>query len=411
MPNVPVPIADEQTIKTLGDMAADAGLRRIVMLAWRDLDDVEAGGSEIHAHNVAALWARAGLEVTMRSSYAQGHPPRTVRAGYRVIRKAGRYMVFPRSVLADLAGRHGPHDGLVEIWNGMPFFSPVWYRGPKMIWLHHVHGPMWEMTLPPNLAKVGMTIEERIAPLFYRRSPIVTLSESSKRELVGDLGFSERRVSVVEPGIDARFCPGSRGSAADRSPTPLAVAVGRLVPVKDFSRLIRIFHRVHEHSPDAQLVIVGDGYERELLESLITDLEAGSYIRLAGRTSDQELIDLYRAAWFVTSASVREGWGMTLTEAAACGTPAVASRIAGHADAVIDGQSGLLGDDDAELAGHMIRLIDDRRLRERLQAGALDRASELTWGNTAIGTLAALAADASRRNRPIASSPPPTPRR
>jgi len=397
MPNVPVPTADEQTIKTLGDMAAEAGLRRIVMLAWRDLDDVEAGGSEIHAHNVAALWARAGLEVTMRSSHAQGHPPRTVRAGYRVIRKAGRYMVFPRSVLADLAGRHGPHDGLVEIWNGMPFFSPVWYRGPKMIWLHHVHGPMWEMTLPPNLARVGMTIEERIAPLFYRRSPIVTLSESSKRELVHDLGFADRRVSVVEPGIDPRFSPGADGGVASRSPTPLAIAVGRLVPVKDFSRLIRIFHRVHGHAPDARLVIVGEGYERELLENLISELDAGSYVRLAGRTSDEELIDLYRRAWFVTSASVREGWGMTLTEAAACGTPAVASRIAGHADAVAEGRSGLLGDDDAELAGHMIHLIDDRRLRERLQAGALARAAELTWGHTAIGTLAVLADDATRR--------------
>lgn len=393
MPKVPVPIADEETIKALGDMAAEAGLRRIVMLAWRDLDDVEAGGSEIHAHNVAALWAQAGLEVTMRSSYAQGHPPRTVRAGYRVIRKAGRYMVFPRSVLADLAGRHGPHDGLVEIWNGMPFFSPVWYRGPKMVWLHHVHGPMWQMTLPPNLAAVGETIEERIAPPFYRRTPVVTLSDSSRTELVESLGFDASRITVVEPGIDPRFSPGG-----ERDTSPLAVAVGRLVPVKDFARLVGIFERVHRHAPDARLVIVGEGYERERLEALIDELDAASFVRLAGRISDDELIALYRRAWFVTSTSVREGWGMTLTEAAACGTPAIATDIAGHRDAVHDGRSGLLGVTDDDLVGHMIRVIDDRRLRERLQEGALDRASELTWGNTALGTLSVLARAATRRS-------------
>lgn len=389
-----LPLATDQTIKSIGDMAAEANLAHIHMLAWRDLDDVEAGGSEIHAHNVAAIWAQAGLKVTMRTSFAAGRPPRTVRGGYTVIRKAGRYLVFPRSVVSEITGRLGPCDALVEIWNGMPFLSPIWWRGPRMIWLHHVHGPMWQMTLPPNLARLGSLLEEKIAPPFYRRSPVVTLSESSKAEMVSELGFKPERVRVIEPGIDPFFSPGG-----ERSPTPLVVAVGRLVPVKDFARLIRVMAATRTAVPDAALVIVGDGYERDDLEALIAELDAGAWVRLAGRVSDDELISLYRRAWTVASTSVREGWGMTITEAAACGTPAVATRIAGHSDAIHEGRSGLLGDTDDELIAHLTTVLTDPDVRGRLQRGALERASALTWESTAIGTFEVLAADARRRRR------------
>src|SRR3954462_1721193 len=154
-----VPVADPDVngdvIDKLGDLAAGAGIRRIHVLAWRDLDDPEAGGSELHAHEVLRLWSAAGLEINLRTSYAAGKPQVIWRDGYRVIRKAGRYLVFPRSVLSEVAGWHGERDALVEIWNGMPFFSPLWCRGRRATWLHHVHDTMWEMTLPPRLARFG----------------------------------------------------------------------------------------------------------------------------------------------------------------------------------------------------------------------------------------------------------------
>jgi len=309
------------------------------------------------------------------------------------VRKAGRYLVFPRSVLAELSGRHGPADAIVEIWNGVPFMTPLWWRGPRMVWLHHVHGPMWNMTLPGRLGDLGVALEERMAPPFYRRSPIVTLSESSKQEMVADLGFDPGRVTVVPPGIDAAFSPGGT-----KSDTPLLVSVGRLVPVKDFPRLIRLMERVVEQRPNALLVIVGEGYERAAIERQIADAELSENVQLAGRVDDSALIDLYRSAWAVVSTSTREGWGMTLTEAAACGTPAVATRIAGHIDATIDGRAGLLGTTDDELLVHLRSILDDPAERARLSAGALDHAASLTWEATAIGTFQVLAEDALSRH-------------
>jgi glycosyltransferase involved in cell wall biosynthesis len=385
----------DDVVAKLGDVAARAGLRRVSVLAWRDLDDPEAGGSEVHASKVAALWGEAGIEVTMRTSHAPGYPTVSWRDGYRVVRKGGRYMVFPRAAFSEMMGWHGASDALVEIWNGMPFFSPVWARRPHVVWLHHVHDTMWEMTLPPRLARLGRNVEYHVAPPIYRRTAIVTLSESSKRELESKLHFKSNRIHVVPPGIEPRFSPGGQ-----KSPTPLVVAVGRLVPVKRFSLLIDALAQIKERHPALRAIIIGDGYEREMLEAQVRVRGATSWIALPGRVDDATLIEAYRRAWVVASASAHEGWGMTITEAAACGTPSVATRIAGHEDAIDHGVSGLLADDGPGIAAALDRVLGDDALRARLTAGALDHAAAFTWGATAYGTLSILAAETIRRRGP-----------
>lgn len=379
-------------VDKIGDLAASAGVRRVHALAWRDLDDVEAGGSEVHIAEIAKRWAAAGLDVTLRTSWAQGQPTEAMRDGYKVIRRAGRHMVFPRAAMAELAGRTGPRDALIEIWNGMPFLSPVWCRGPRVVFLHHVHAEMWSMVLGPNLARFGDLLERRIAPPLYRRTRIVTLSESSKREMVEDLGFRDDRISVVHPGIDARFSP-----AGERSPEPLVVAVGRIAPVKRYESLVRAAHLARKQVPNLRLHIVGDGYERPSVEATIEELGASEWVTLRGHLTDAELVDLYRRAWIVASASAREGWGMTLTEAAACGTPAVATRIAGHEDAIVDGVSGVLADDEPGLADGMVDVLGDPRRLEELSKGAIARAGALTWGHTATQVMRVLAEEVSLR--------------
>jgi glycosyltransferase involved in cell wall biosynthesis len=379
----------------LGEVAASAGLARVHFLAWRDLDDPEAGGSELHAHEVARRWAAAGIEVNFRTSFAAGHSQVAWRDGYRVIRKAGRYMVFPRAAFSEMMGWHGTRDGLVEIWNGMPFFSPLWAHGPRIVFLHHVHAEMWDMVLPPRLARLGRTVESRIAPPIYRWTRIVTLSESSKRELVDELGFKAKRVDVVEPGIDPKFSPGG-----EPAPEPLLVAVGRLVPVKRFHLLVDAVAELRTRHPGLRAVIVGEGYERGALVEHIEERDAGAYVELAGRISDAELVDLYRRAWVLASTSAREGWGMTITEAAACGTPAVVTDIAGHRDAVEHGVTGFLASTHEELVAHLDAVLRDQQLRDRLRAGARTRAERYTWAATARGTLDVLAREA-RRLHPL----------
>ncbi len=330
----------------------------------------------------------------MRTSFAADHPTVGHRDGYRVIRKAGRYLVFPRAALSERAGFHGPTDGLVEIWNGMPFFSPLWCRGPRIVFLHHLHAEMWDMTLSPDLARLGRFVEARLAPPLYRRTSIVTLSELSRHELVTEMRFRADRVRVVHPGVEPRFSPG-----AAKAPHPTVLSVGRLVPVKRFHLLLDSLVELRARIPDLEAIIVGEGYERERIEAARRDADAEDWIHLPGRVDDDTLLDLYRSSWVVASASAREGWGMTITEAAACGTPAVVTNIAGHRDAVVDGESGLLVDDATQLADALDRVLTDPTLRARLGSGAIARAAECSWDATAVGTLEALAADAVRRRR------------
>jgi glycosyltransferase involved in cell wall biosynthesis len=385
-------------IAKIGDLAAAAGVRRIHVLAWRDLDDVEGGGSELHIHEMARRWAAAGLDVTLRTSWAQGQPTEDVRDGYRVVRRAGRHMVFPRAAAAELFRRTGPRDVLVEIWNGMPFLSPLWNRGPRVIIIHHVHGEMWKMALGPRLGVLGELFERRVAPAFYRRTTIVTVSESSKRELVDELGLPPGRIRVIPNGVDSRYSPGPVSKEAE----PLVVAVGRLAPVKRYDVLVRaadIACRRLGHP--LRLEIVGEGFERPLIESVIEELDAGAWVSLRGSIDEADKIDLYRRAWVVASASAREGWGLSLTEAAACGTPAVASRISGHEDAVVDAVSGVLAPGNPEALGAaMARVLGDDELRARLRQGALDRAAQLSWTAAATAFMRVVADEVTTRRSP-----------
>lgn len=381
------------TLRPLADIAADAGLDRIHILAWRDLLDPEAGGSEVHAAKIAEAWAAAGIDVTMRTSSAAGHPAHSTRDGYRVIRKSGRYAVFPRAALSGVIGRTGPRDGLVEVWNGMPFFSPLWSRCPRIVVLHHVHAEMWRMVIKPAaLARVGELIEFRLAPPVYRRSRIITLSESSRSEIVEMLGFDRTRIEVVPPGVSPSFQPGRQ-----KAEHPLVVAVGRLVPVKRFDALIDALVALRVRHPDLEAVIVGEGYERAALEQRIRTARADAWLQLPGRLSDDDLVALYQRAWVVTSASAREGWGMTITEAAACGTPAVVTDIAGHRDAVDTGESGLVSAGPAALVDDLDAVLSSPVLRAELTAGARRRALRLGWDTTARRTLEVLAQEAHRR--------------
>jgi glycosyltransferase involved in cell wall biosynthesis len=377
---------------SLEEIAASAGLRTIHVVAWRDYTDPEAGGSELHAHRILSAWSRAGIDIAMTTSSVQDAPAFMARDGYQITRRVGRYSIFPRTMLSGLVGHLGRADGLVEIWNGMPFLSPVWARCPSVVFLHHVHAEMWKMVLPRGLAEVGYEFEHRIAPPFYRRSRIITLSSSSRDEIVEQLRLPASNISICPPGVEHNFTPGSH-----RSPTPLVIAVGRLVPVKRFELLIEAAVRLKPIHPDLRLVIAGEGYERAALENQIRRDGAEQWISLPGFVDDKELLELYRSTWLVASSSLREGWGMTVTEAGACGTPAVASRISGHMDAVRDGSTGLLFDDVDGMVAALDAVLSDGELRTRLGAAALTYASGFSWEATARQTLAELAGEKVRR--------------
>jgi glycosyltransferase involved in cell wall biosynthesis len=381
-----VPISPElQQLETLAASMQAKGIRRIHTLAWRDLDDPDAGGSEVHADEFMRRWTVAGFDVLHRTSAGVGIPEMAERNGYRVIRRGSRYSVFPRTIVAETARRMGPRDALVEIWNGVPWFSPVWFHKPRITFLHHVHGPMWDQMFPGKLAAVGRALEAKIAPPFYRRTEVVTPSEATRGELV-ELGFPPSLVTAVDNGVDPFWSVGG-----ERASFPTIIAVGRQAPVKRFDLLLEAALIARETVSQLELILVGDGPQRPELEAWVRRNKAERWVRFVGRVSNEQLRDHYRRAWVVASASLAEGWGLTLTEAAACGTPAVATDISGHRCSVVDGVTGVLAPETAGgLGGALATVLGDADQRQRLGAAAVARAATLTWDRSALGILQVL---------------------
>lgn len=375
----------------MAERADAAGVRRIHVLAFRDRDDPLAGGSEEHATEVCTHFARAGREVTLHTGRVPGAPREIERDGFRVVRRGGRVGVFLTTALDVRLGRLGPADGIVEIFHGVPFFAPLWTSTPQVGLVHHVHLGTWDDLLPGWPGRVGHLIERFVVPAVYRRRRLVTAAESARDEIVAHYGVDPSRITVAPHGIADRFSPGGT-----RSPAPLVVAVCRLMPQKGVEELIAALVRARAAVPTLEATIVGDGPHRERFQAVAEAAGAG-WIHWAGRVSDDELIGWYRRAWVVASASRREGFGLTLTEAAACGTPTVATRIPGHVDAVDDGRSGLLADSTEDLADRIVDVLRDDDLRARLGRGALVHADRFRWEEAAATLLGALCDEAVSR--------------
>lgn len=369
--------------KQLSEMAESmiaCGVRRIHVLAWRDLDDRDAGGSEIHADEVLKRWQGVGLDIQHRTSRAEGLPPSTVRNGYRVVRRGGRFGVFARTIVDEILHRMGPYDAVVEIWNGVPWLTPLWCRKPRLVILHHIHDLMWSQILPRPAAWLGRTLESSWAPPLYRGTETVTLSEDSRIDLER-LGWPEGKLHVAPAGVDSFFSPNGA-----KTVHPSVAAVGRLAPVKRFNVLLEQFLTVRELVPDATLTIVGEGPERRELETWIANHRAETWVNLVGRVDRSTLREIYRSSWLITSASLAEGWGLTLTEAAGCGTPAVATDIGGHRSAVRDGETGSLVEAQA-LGRRCAELLIDHETRHSMSTAALRWAGSLSWDDTACMVL------------------------
>jgi glycosyltransferase involved in cell wall biosynthesis len=378
--------------RALADRAERSGIRRVHVLTFRDLDHPEAGGSEIHAAHLCADLVAAGLDVTLRTGAVPGAAAEVDRGGTRVVRRGGRVGVFPSAARDERRRRLGPVDGLIDISHGVPFFAPLWApRVPQVGIVHHVHLGTWRHLLPAPGAAVGHLVERFAVPRAYRRHELVTIASSTREEILEAYGPDPERVRVAVPGVDPAFTPGGA-----REQHPLVVAVARLMPQKAVPQLIDAFARARTHVPEARLVVVGDGPARASVEAAVQAHGLGGAVALVGYQPEPELIGWYRRAWVVASASLREGYGLTLTEAGACGTPAVARRIPGHTDAIEEGVSGLLADDVDGLADALVRVLTDGDLRDRLGRAALARAASARWDRSAQTILDALCDDADR---------------
>lgn len=350
---------------------------RIVMLSWRDQDNPEAGGAERFLHRVAAGLVERGHQVTVATAAYEGAAPVDVVDGVRIVRRGGKLTVYPRATAALLRGALGRADVVVDVQNGVPFFSRVARTAPVVVLVHHVHREQWPVVYGPRRAAIGWWVESRVAPAVYRRSRYITVSEHSRDELT-QLGIGGGRISIVHNGTDRPPQP-----PWPRSPTPRLVTLGRLVPHKRVEHALRVVAALRDSLPDVHLDVVGDGWWADHLLALRRDLLLDDAVTFHGYVEEAAKHQLLDSAWVHLAPSLKEGWGLAVLEAAAHGVPTVGYAAAGGlADSVVDGVTGVLVDDEASLGTQARALLTDTERCRRLGSAAAARARTFTWDHT-----------------------------
>ncbi|MGH7569757.1 MAG: glycosyltransferase family 4 protein [Gemmatimonadales bacterium] len=362
---------------------------RILLVNWNDRANPNAGGAEVHLHALFGRLASWGHSVDLVASGWPGAAPRAELDGIRVHRIGNRqtFALLGRGAVRALL-RERRYDVVVEDINKLPLFLASLTRLPFCVIIPHLFGTTAFAEAGWPVAAV-VWAAERPVPWLYRRAAFHAISDSTRDDLVRR-GVLADRIAVIYPGVDAVwYRPAAEVLRATR---PTFLYVGRLKRYKGVEIALRALAEARRQRPDLELEIVGQGDDRPRLERTARALGQATAVRFLGYVSDEEKRRLLRRAWALVFPSPKEGWGIATVEAAACGTPTLASDSPGLRDSVRHGETGLLvphGDRRA-LAERMLALATDPALVERLGTGARAFAEQLSWERAARATEAQL---------------------
>ncbi|MFA6232947.1 MAG: glycosyltransferase family 4 protein [Bacteroidota bacterium] len=359
---------------------------KILVLNWQDITNPLAGGAEVHLHEVFERIASRGHEVTLFCHYFDGAPREEMRNGIRIIRQGGRALFnFHVPIAYFKRFRKERFDVIVDDVNKIPFYTPLFAREPVQGVTHHLFGKsIFLETIFPFAAYVYLS--ERLIKQVYRRVHFIIGSPSTHKEYL-EWGFPKDQVTVVN------YCVNKEVYYPDASNSYDIHRIGyfgRLKKYKSVDHLLQAFNRIRNEYPQLHLDIIGDGDDKKRLEDVASQLDLHDRVTFHGFIDERDKAPMLQLMNFVVNTSSKEGWGLTVVEANACGTPVVAANVPGLRDSVVDGQTGLLyefGNID-DLVAKMRIFLDSIEQRNAFRARALAWAAKFDWEVATDETLA-----------------------
>ncbi len=346
----------------------------VLFCNWRDTQNPEGGGSERYVENMARGLVERGHTVTIACAAHDSAPRQEVVEGVRFVRRGAKMDIYLRTFFAVLFGRYGKVDLVVDVQNGLPFFTRLATFKPVVVLVHHVHREQWPVVYPGLMGKFGWWIESWLAPRLYRSSQYIAVSAATRQELI-ELGVDRDRISIVHNGNDA-----APEVAAQRSITPRFCVVGRLVPHKQVEHAIDSLVDLTTDHADLELDVIGAGWWHQELVDYAAQRGVSARVHFHGFVDHQTKHELLARTWFMALPSLKEGWGIVIGEAGTHATPTVAYSSAGGTTESIDHKdSGVLVDTPLEFTEAIRHLIEDDEWREFLGQGALAKSRTFTW--------------------------------
>lgn len=352
-----------------------------LILNERDPQHPKAGGAEVHVAEIFQRLVERGLEVTLVSSQFQGAATDDVIDGMRVRRVGGLPHYYLRAAATcRRETRAGRVDVVVDCLNKLPFLSPAYSHAPVLALCHHLFGEAAFLQVPWPIAATVWSVEKLI-PRVYAGNRFVAISESTRDDLVAR-GVARDCIEVHHPGIRM---PALEVPACEQR-GPGLVYVGRLEPYKNVDLLIRATAKLRTSFPDIELVVIGEGADRERLESVASEAGVADRTRFTGFVDEVEKDRLMAAARVCVCPSAKEGWGLTVIESNAVGTPNVASDAPGLRDSLRDEETGFLVPvgDESGFVHRIAQLLSDDALAARMGTAAREWSQRFTWERAAL---------------------------
>lgn len=384
---------------------------RILVICDRDWTHPLAGGAGLNLGSQVERWLADGHNVKVFTVRHSGAPSYERHGDLEIRRRGWIFSVFPWSWVEELKGIASDVDVVLEIINGVPWLSKFITGKPTVAMIHHVCQQQFDREFSEPFKSIGKFIEARMMPRLYANVPFITVSETSRADLVS-IGISAEKITIIHNGLD----PAAYVTDTPRADLPTLVFLGRLKAYKRIDLLLRMFRRMVDYDSRLRLDLVGDGDDRPRLEELTRTLGLATNVTFIGFASETEKVTALARAWVSVTASDVEGWGLSIMEGAACSTPAVAFNCSGLAESVLHGKTGFLATDEDEFVASCLELLENRDLRDQMGRNAREWASEFDWGRTADDTISVLAKAAERHelttagrfevHRPAASANP-----
>ncbi len=357
---------------------------RILVMNWRDIRNPAHGGAEVVTHEHLKRWVAEGHECFLIASAFEGCKDVEDIDGYRVYRAGGNLSVYFHAFFIYRKYFSGNIDVVIDEINTVPFFTPLYVRGARIVsFIHQLCREMWFYEKPFPVSVIGY-LAEPLYLMLYRSYPSIVVSGSTKSDLLRN-GF-RNSIKVIPEGIG--FQPARHVPEKERN---VLIYVGRIKKSKRVHHIIEAVGILRENIPRIMLWVVGDGdleYKKSL-ENLVVRLGLEDNVRFFGYVGPEERNVLMGRAEAIVVASVKEGWGLIVSEANAMGTPAIVYDVDGLRDAVRNRETGLICPNQAplDLSRTIAYFLSSSDLKRRLSENSLKSSRDFTWERSADESL------------------------
>jgi glycosyltransferase involved in cell wall biosynthesis len=354
---------------------------KILVVNWRCPKNPEMGGAEVHMHEIFKRIAAKGHKVAYAAHYFSGASQKETLDGVEIYRTGNKFLFnrqfksFYKKVLSK-----ENFDLIVDDISKIPLGIPNYINKPVVGIIHHIHGTSLYQELPKLLANYIIRSEKMI-PKIYRDTPIFAVSQSTKDELI-ELGQPENKIDILYNAIDHSLFDDVK---VEKYSDPTICYIGRIKKYKNLEAIIDALPTLLEKIPNLKLKIGGTGDHVSNLQKYVAEKGLVKNVEFLGYLSEEDKAKEMAKSWLFVTMALKEGWGITVIEANAAGTPVIGSNVPGLRDSIKDNVTGRLVDlnNSDKLANVLIELLSDKIKLNTMSVEAKRWASKFTWDASA----------------------------